>query len=417
MSTFHDRVFVLVQTVLRYIQQWLWWGIGKQDGYSYEESAHVYKILYRHRSQANIEFSSKDDFIYIHERFCHPSIALKDMVSLYSVTLKEAVFVDCGNVDVFDSTIDPFVYNVQFSSAIKIIILPIDSFHRISKEIPLPKIPIIHLANHSRCGSTLVTKLFEGISNTLSISETNSFTDLASLSRKGHVSYDALRKLCYSTIMCTVKHANERKSELVFIKCQNIAVYISDVLVDAVPSIKQIYMYRQPVPFVRSHEKLAAVNFLEKWTPKDTRFWSGLGYNKILTGLPKYSRCFLEGLSSFTTYGLLWITGAAAFSNLVKNGYEIKSLKYEDFVADPRKMLLAVFDYADIPVNKLPDIDKVMSKDSQAGSAFSTRSADKKILEAACAPITEELKAEVDAVCHDFKVPLFWNTFHLPEKL
>ena len=218
------------------------------------------------------------------------------------------------------------------------------------------------------------------------------------------------------TILCTVKHASIRNSEILLLKCQNVAVYVTDIMIDVVPCIKHIYMYRQPVPFVRSYEKIFAIHE-RKTSVKVLKQWCGLGHNRSLKCSPVYPSYFLKELNSFTKFSLLWITGAAVFNNLVTNGYLIKSLKYEDLLENPKSVLLAIFNYAGIPVTKLPNIENVMSKDSQAGNKYSTRSIDKKILEASYTPITEKLKAEVDGICKDFKVPLFWDTLYLPEKL
>ena len=90
-------------------------------------------------------------------------------------------------MDVFDSIHDAFVYNIQFRHAANLIIVPIESLHQIAKEISIPKIPIIHLANHGRCGSTLITKMFEAMPSSLSMNEPNAYTDLAEISRKGRL--------------------------------------------------------------------------------------------------------------------------------------------------------------------------------------------------------------------------------------
>ena len=414
MSLLQDTIFYWVQFIINFIQKYVWdiTGINR----SYEESACVCKIWTRHKTAADTEMSNKEDFIYVLEKFAHPNIILNDNISLYSVNEVEAVFVDCGVVDVFDSAHDAFVYNTQFRMAKKIIILPVESFHRMAKDIPLPNIPMINLANHGRCGSTLLCKLFEAMPNTLSIFETLPFSSLANVSRKGHIGYETISKLFSSTIMCTVKHANKRNSEILLLKCQSSAVYVIDIITDVVPHIKHIYMYRQPVPFVRSYEKIFAINGI-KISVKALKLWCGLGHNRSLKCSPVYPSYFLKELNNFTKFSLLWITCVAVFNNLVTNGYHIKSLKYEDLLENPKSVLLAIFNYAGIPVTKIPNIEKVMYKDSQAGNKYSTRSIDKKILESSYTPITKNLKAEVDGICKDFKVPLFWDTLYLPEKL
>ena len=412
-----NKLFICMQKIINFFQIFFCWLFGINYQKNYEKSAHVYKIWFRVPKQSRVQLhSSKFDFVCTLQCLTHPNIILSDNISLYSVNEVEAVFVDCGVVDVFDSAHDAFVYNTQFRMATKIIILPVESFHRIAKDIPLPNIPMIHLANHGRCGSTLMCKLFEAMPNTLSISETLPFSTLANLSRKGHIGYEKISKLFYSTIMCTVKHASIRNSEVLLLKCQNVGVYVTDIMIDVVPQIKHIYMYRQPVPFVRSYEKIFAINGI-KISVKALKLWCGLGHNRSLKCSPVYPSYFLKELNGFGKFSLVWITAAAVFNNLVTNGYRIKSLKYEDLLENPKSVLLAIFNYAGIPVTKLPNIENVMSRDSQAGHTFSSRSFDKKILEASYTPITEKLKAEVDGICQDFKVPLFWDTLYLPEKL
>ena len=165
---FSRVVLSLVDVIWRYYDI-----ISQVPCNTYERSAQVCKILLRHKPPIHLEFSSKSDFIFVHKYFCYPCIVLNDSISLYSINEKEAIFVDCGKIDVFDSIHDPFVYNTQFRHAVNLITVPIESLHKIAKETSLPKIPIIHLANHGRCGSTLITKIFEAVPNSLSMSEPN----------------------------------------------------------------------------------------------------------------------------------------------------------------------------------------------------------------------------------------------------
>lgn len=383
----------------------------------YEESASISKILLRYKPPERLDWSSKEDFICFYSGRAHPNIILEDKISLYTITTKEAIFVNCGKVNVFDSTNGPFVYNVQFAAAVELIILPISSFNQISKSIPIPKIPIIHLANHGRCGSTILSQAVEAIPDSLSISELNPFTDIAELSRSGQHDIAYLKELCFSVLTCMLKHANSRKSSFVFFKCQNIAVYITDLLLESLPIVSHVYMYRQPISFVRSYEKLIAIDKSSPLSVKECKLWSGIGHNGILSEYPFYPFHYIEKLSSFAKFALVWITGAAAYNKLLAKKYKICSLKYEDFLANPEDTLLALFRYANVPISYLPDLKSVMSKDSQAGTMYSSRGVGKQSYEHCYTKITEKLECEVDKLCYDFKVPLFWNDVYLDNKI
>lgn len=44
---------------------------------------------------------------------------------------------------------------------------------------------------------------------------------------------------------------------------------------------------------------------------------------------------YISGLELISKFSLIWITGVAAFNELIRQGYEVRSLKYEDFLTAP----------------------------------------------------------------------------------
>ena len=102
-----------------------------------------------------------------HERYCHPDIVLKDpSATLLSVDEDHAIFVDCGDVDVHDHIkTGPFFYINQFNHCKRIIQIPIPQFMKLMEDnaeaSPIPDVNLILLSNTGRCGSTLLTQLFE----------------------------------------------------------------------------------------------------------------------------------------------------------------------------------------------------------------------------------------------------------------
>jgi len=404
-----------IQSVINFVESLL---LKTNTSREFERSACVRRVFFRHKLAENYEFSSKYDFISIHESFEHPRHVLAERFSLYCLTEDEAVFVNCEEFDIFDSKY-AFAYDTQFNNASQVITMPMSSFLLISKQITMPDVPVLHLANHGRCGSTLLTKLFEAIPNSLSISEVNGFTHVAEMSLKNGVEdYNRLKQICQSVVMFTLKHAVARKSSFVLIKCQSSAVYITDMMISTVPSIKQVFMYRQPVQFVQSYEKLMAVN---KWDPPSDEiccYWGGIGNHKILpNACQQLPSAKVKTLSTFARWAIVWITGVAAYDQLIKKGVDMKSLKYEHLLEKPSETLTALFHYVGIPLSLMPSLDKVFSKDSQVGTPFSSRGGDKELLKQALTPVTEKLKMEINGICDEFSVPYFWDDIILQNKL
>ena len=112
-----------------------------------------------------------------HVRYTHPEAVLAPNVTLLNVDAKYAVFavVQGPNKDVLKHTTGPFMYINQFNLCSELIRMPIESFLKLSDQIGDPKAKLVILSNTGRCGSTLLTQLFEDLPHTVAISEPEAF--------------------------------------------------------------------------------------------------------------------------------------------------------------------------------------------------------------------------------------------------
>ena len=406
--------FLCMKFILNILHSMTWRIIGRPK--EYEASAEVFQILLRFKPcYYTCHFLEKEDFIGIHESFCHPDIIFQDNIYFYGLTESEACFVDCGDTDVFADF--PFTgYGLHYK-AVRMITMPISSFHAIAKEIPTPNIPVLLVSNHGRCGSTLLANLFKDIPNTLSLSEAPTFTAIAELSRIGKLPVNELKRLCQSSYALTVKHANARKSSFLFMKAQNIDLFICDIIFEAIPSLKQVFLYRQPLPTIRSYEKLQALNNWEPITVRSLKFNGGIGQHRLVEGLPIVSDEFIESLTNFGRYSLKWAYSVAGYNKLVARGYPIKAIKYDDIIKDPKPLFTSLLSHADIPLSNLPDINKVMLSDSQAGTGWSSRQVSTNFFEGKLTEVIDDVKIEVEMICEKFDVPRFWGSVDIPNKI
>ena len=133
----------------------------KDASTTYEKSAHIVKVL----SRGTINLASNHDeanFLYMHDSYVHPNYILEHKnVILKTVKKDRAIFcVSDEDVSAYSSTLGPFLLANLFTSATKLIILPIKHFHRLAEERGDPfttdnlKVTIIHMT--TRCGSTLL---------------------------------------------------------------------------------------------------------------------------------------------------------------------------------------------------------------------------------------------------------------------
>ncbi len=100
------------------------------------------------------------DFLCVHQEYVHPEYALNNSVSLLSLEEDCAVFcVTDEDTDILDTTRFPFLFVSQYLKARRLLILPMESFHRLAHELGDPKVPVGVVHMTARSGSTLLAQM------------------------------------------------------------------------------------------------------------------------------------------------------------------------------------------------------------------------------------------------------------------
>ena len=112
---------------------------------SYENSAHLMRVLCKAKpSPWTYRNARLENFLYFHESHVHPNYILHNSnVSLLAVEATYALFcVTEPGTDICDTQRFPFQFLAQFSEAVRLVILPVGSFHRLAHELGDPSVPV-----------------------------------------------------------------------------------------------------------------------------------------------------------------------------------------------------------------------------------------------------------------------------------
>ena len=159
------------------IQSFNWWIYGtsyklKTNRRNYNLSAQVCDVMWKYKLDKLEQPPSRLEFVYTHQKFVDPEYVLQDHVTLYYVTSSEAIFVETDpGIDVTKSSTNCFLRAAQYEHAKRLIILPMSSFQALAAEVGDPVAKVIILTNTGRCGSTLVTQIFENTGRCVCLSE------------------------------------------------------------------------------------------------------------------------------------------------------------------------------------------------------------------------------------------------------
>jgi len=227
----------------------------------YQHSAHVMRVIFKRR-KFELEGPKLNHFLVRHEKYTHPDIVLGPNASLMAIDERFALFAICDeDVNVYSHTTGPFFYINQFNHCTHLVRIPLESFIKLAGNVgdPPPRTKFVVLSNTGRCGSTLLTQLFEQLPNTVAISEPEvlmEFSQNPTFDKFSKTRKDILLQSCISMLFKSASQSKPNKNAIdidsFVIKPKAHGISIAQDLNSLYPNVKNLYMYRHPVEYVKS---------------------------------------------------------------------------------------------------------------------------------------------------------------------
>lgn len=152
----------------------------------------------------------------------------------------------------------PFYFQSQREHAVRVYTVPFEEYNRVIAELD-PVLSstkqLLMVYNTSRCGSTLLSKCLDQLSNTRSISEPDIMTSLTHIASEAHGTRDAdIIALARSSakLLCYLRRRRYPDCETVCVKFRFQMVYIAELMQKAVPDAKSIFLYRNALDVIDS---------------------------------------------------------------------------------------------------------------------------------------------------------------------
>jgi len=211
----------------------------------------------------SIAFASIQDFSFTGSRlpidFAELLREKGDVIGPYCVDdeTRSIVFVETER-DFDPAETGPFYFQSQREHAIRVYTVPFEEYHRVianldSKMSSTKQLLMVY--NTSRCGSTLLSKCLDQISNTRSISEPDIMTSLTHIASEAHGTRDAdIIALARSSakLLCYLRRRRYPDCDTVCIKFRFQMVYIAELVQRAVPDAKALFLYRNALDVIDS---------------------------------------------------------------------------------------------------------------------------------------------------------------------
>jgi hypothetical protein len=257
----------------------------------------------------------------------------------------------------------PFYFQSQRDHAIRVYTVPFEEYHRVvaalDPEMSSTK-QLLMVYNTSRCGSTLLSKCLDQISNTRSISEPDIMTSLTHIASEAHGTRDAdIIALARSSakLLCYLRRRRYPNCETVCIKFRFQMVFISELIQKALPDAKAIFLYRNALDVIDSmcaaFISSGLYLFIRKWSMDTFYIYSVSTLPKnfpklmpMMNDIDRFPQSCYKPLGSVGPFVITWISVMHYALNASRDGSIHACIRYEDMIlgktALVSKMLSAV---------------------------------------------------------------------------
>jgi hypothetical protein len=244
--------------------------------------------------------------------------------------------------------------------------MPLSVFHTLALGIPDPANGVVFVHNVGRCGSTLLSKVLQGIPSVHSLSEPDDITQLATLRPLGF-SDEIIGPLLKSSVKWRLKPRDGAEPQSVAIKMRSEGMVLADLFGRTFGESKHLFLYRDGVSWLRS--------VVQNWTI-DRDFYDPIlnrgmedNWGNILPIIQTYRQDDAP-MNPVQVRILAWITGMEGYLELRRLGANTLAARFEDLTASPTSIIGQLLDFAGIEGIKSEVMQEILGRDSQAGTVF-----------------------------------------------
>ncbi|MBW4508988.1 MAG: sulfotransferase [Scytonematopsis contorta HA4267-MV1] len=353
-------------------------------------STQVLNIKKKNRTPASLIASLKDFDYELGETIDSKIILDNTNISLYCLDYenRQTIFVETPvDVDIYKPA---FLYQAQYEYAQRLFAVPYDDFHKLAADIEDSLGSIIMIYSVGRCGSTLLSKIFNQVDTILSLSEPDIFSQMVFLRKPDGSNDSEIVQLVKSSICMLAKANVEGKSSFSVIKLRSFGIEIADLIYRAFPHAKLLFMYRNAENVVKS--SIRAFIYFSEILPIIKQ---NIELYSQATPLLKEYASYIDFTDSNATdlYTIMWLSVMQRYLLLCQKGIPILAFRYEDLIVEKQQIVTAIFNYCGLPISEVANGCKAFEKDSQSGSDLSRENTSKNDRELDMLEISQKINA------------------------
>ena len=378
------------------------------------KSAKLGRIIWRQKL-SNFAFAEPFDFICLFRTSVKPEYVLQPNVSLYSITVKEAIFVETPtDVNIYSSDVHPFFFLAQFLYATKVIKMSIKDFVSLAEKIGDPRASVIWMSNTGRCGGTMLCQILETVPETQVIHEPDPPSNAFHLHANNRINvsdYEAILKSMIR-IMCR-QHPGKTR---IIIKPRPLCTFMMTDICKLCPDVRFAFIYRNSLDTISSWSAvMASFPFLAVIrTCIDAVWFSNIFPSfrnaiRLYTSERKYSPDMPLERTTVCILAIWWANQMLFVRKTLALGQTILLIKYEDIKSRPKESIEQIFERLGIDSSHTNRAVNTLSRDSQRGLPLSRAN----IGDSSFRFISENDRINCDVILTERNLPRMGEDFRL----
>lgn len=282
---------------------------------------------------------------------------------------QQALFVETPpTVDLLQA---PFYFIAQYEAAQRLIAVPYTTLPALASKVEIDQRRIILLYSTGRCGSTLFSHVLNQNPMMASFSEPDVFTQLVLLRTAGQSNDAEITALLYNALLIMCANAQQRGFQHWAFKFRSYVLAVSDLLYQAAPAAKLLFLYRNALTWARS--------FSRSFGASDAALTDRLaneGFRYLIPSVDAYLRTHTDPMRWIEYLAHMWVSTMQGSRQLQQQGAALASARFEDLKAAPQAVIQSLLAHCDLPMPDPARLARVLAADSQAGTVGAQNRAD-----------------------------------------
>jgi Sulfotransferase family len=260
-----------------------------------------------------------------------------------------------------DVSLAPFYYQGQFEAATRLIATPYDLAHQIAMRTGARFEELVLLYSVGRCGSTLISKLWQQVQDTYSVSEPDVFTHISQL-RDGHQLNDGEAAQLLETAVRLLYQPRRAGTRFV-VKFRARCIDLAELMYSLFPPAKLLFMYRNAFDCIDSHVRVFGDEPVDEPT-----------FRRAFPLARDAAADYCHRLGRLGGPLVSWADGMQRYLAMRERGLPFAAVRYEDLARDPQRSIAQLLRHCAAPALSSEQISEVMAGDVQAGTKVARNS-------------------------------------------